>query len=125
MNLHGIVRSAITTVNPDISATLYTYSGETIGAGRKQVPSYNDAVAVKLQLQPLSKGDMAHVDGLNMEGLFKSIHINGNYYSVNRALKKGNDKFVIDGETWLVIEPIELWPDWCRLLVCLQTDSSE
>lgn len=122
MNLHGIVRSAITSVNPDIEATLYTYAGETIGTGRKPVPSYNDAVTVKLQLQPLSKGDMAHVDGLNMEGLFKSIHINGNYYSVNRALKQGGDKFVIDGYTWLVIEPIELWPDWCRLLVVLQTD---
>lgn len=66
---------------------------------------------------------MQHVDGLNIQGLAKSIHINGNFYSVNRALDKGGDLFIIDGRTWLVVEPLELWPDWCRLLVVLQVDT--
>lgn len=125
MNLHAIVRSAINSVNPDITATLRRYQGETIGSGRKPVPSYYPDENVTLQLQPLTKGDMMHVDGLNIEGLFKSIHINGALYSVNRTLKKGGDMFIIDGQTWLVIEPIELWnTGWCRLLVCLQTDGA-
>lgn len=125
MNLHAIVRSAITSVNPDINATLRRYQGEVMGAGRKPVPTYYPDESVTLQLQPLTKGDMMHVDGLNIEGLFKSIHINGALYSVNRTLKKGGDLFIIDGQTWLVIEPIELWnTGWCRLLVCLQTDGA-
>jgi hypothetical protein len=125
MNLHAIVRSAITSVNPDITATLRRYQGEVMGAGRKPVPTYYPDESVTLQLQPLTKGDMMHVDGLNIEGLFKSIHINGAIYSVNRTLKKGGDLFIIDGQTWLVIEPIELWnTGWCRLLVCLQTDGA-
>lgn len=125
MNLHAIVRSAITSVNPDITATLRRYQGETIGAGRKPVPTYYPDETVTLQLQPLTKGDMMHVDGLNIEGLFKSIHINGAIYSVNRTMKKGGDLFIINGQTWLVIEPIELWDTgWCRLLVCLQTDGA-
>lgn len=125
MNLHGIVRGVITSVNPDKSAQLYTYKGETIGAGRKPVPSYNNAVTVTIQEQPLSKGDLQHADGLNIQSLVKSIHMYGNYYSVNRTMKKGGDLIVIDGLTWLVIEPMELWPDWCRLLICLQTDGVE
>lgn len=125
MNLHAIVRPAITSVNPDINATLRRYQGEAMGAGRKPVPTYYPDESVTLQLQPLTKGDMMHVDGLNIEGLFKSIHINGALYSVNRTLKKGGDLFIIDGQTWLVIEPIELWnTGWCRLLVCLQTDGA-
>lgn len=124
MNLHAMVRSAITTVNPDITATLRRYLGETIGPGRKPIPSYYPDEQVSLQLQPLTKGDMMHVDGLNIEGLFKSIHINGQYYSVNRTMQKGGDLFIINGQTWLVIEPIELWPDWSRLLVCLQVDGA-
>lgn len=123
MNLHAIVRGAITTVNPDIQATMRRYQGETMGPGRKPVPSYYPDEQVTLQLQPLTKGDMMHVDGLNMQGLFKSVHINGAFYSVNRPAQKGNDIFIIRGQTWLVIEPIELWDTgWCRLLVCLQTD---
>jgi hypothetical protein len=124
MNLHAMVRSAITSVNPDITATLRRYLGETIGPGRKPVPTYYPDEQVSLQLQPLTKGDMMHVDGLNIEGLFKSIHINGQYYSVNRTMQKGGDLFIINDQTWLVIEPIELWPDWSRLLVCLQTDQN-
>ena len=66
---------------------------------------------------------MQHVDGLNIQGLFKSIHVNGSFYSVNRTMDKGGDLFIIDGKTWLVIEPLELWADWSRLLVCLQVDT--
>lgn len=123
MNLHGIVRGAINSVNPDKTAVLRRYLGETMGPGRKPVPTYYPDQNVSLQLQPLTKGDLMHVDGLNLQGLFKSIHINGAFYSVNRTMQKGGDLFIIDGLTWLVIEPLELWDTgWCRLLVCLQTD---
>ncbi|MGY0318265.1 hypothetical protein ACVQK1_09415 [Edwardsiella tarda] len=63
---------------------------------------------------------MQHVDGLNIQGLVKSIHVYGNYFSVQRELEQGGDLFIIDGHTWLVVEPIELWDSWCRLIVNLQ-----
>ncbi|MCL5500442.1 hypothetical protein M5Y49_17345 [Escherichia coli] len=123
MNLHRIANSAVRRVNPNIVATVRRYLGETTGPGRKPIPQYAPDEQITIQLQPLSKGDMQHVDGLNLQGLFKSIHVNGNFYSVNRTMQKGGDLFIIDGQTWLVIEPLELWPDWCRLLVCLQVDT--
>lgn len=123
MNLHRIANSAVRRVNPNIVAIVRRYLGETTGPGRKPIPQYSPDEQITIQLQPLSKGDMQHVDGLNIQGLFKSIHVNGNFYSVNRTMQKGGDLFIIDGQTWLVIEPLELWPDWCRLLVCLQVDT--
>ncbi|EOU9561568.1 hypothetical protein ACOJCY_002655 [Cronobacter dublinensis] len=123
MNLRGIANRATSSINPNISATLRRYIGETIGPGRKPLPQYGPDEKVFLQLQPLSKGDIQHVDGLNIQGLAKSVHINGNFYSANRTLDKGGDIFIIDGRTWLVVEPLELWPDWCRLLVVLQVDT--
>lgn len=94
--------------------------GFELGAGRKQVPKYLPSQTVSVQLQPLSRGDLQHVDGMNLQGLFKSIHVDGNFYGTNREKVKGGDLFIIGTETWLVIEPLELWPDWCRLLVQLQ-----
>lgn len=123
MNLHRIANSAVRRVNPNIVAIVRRYLGENTGPGRKPIPQYAPDEQITIQLQPLSKGDMQHVDGLNLQGLFKSIHVNGNFYSVNRTMQKGGDLFIIDGQTWLVIEPLELWPDWCRLLVCLQVDT--
>lgn len=120
MNLRSIANNLTRAVNPNITAIGRRYKDETIGAGRKQVPEYYDDEEVILQLQPLSPGDLRHVDGLNMQGVMKSIHINGNYYGESRTLNKGGDLFIINGEEWLVVDPIEMWPDWSRVLVCLQ-----
>ncbi|HCB2886493.1 TPA: hypothetical protein SCR51_004870 [Citrobacter freundii] len=122
MNLHKISNSLIRSVNPNITATVRRYAGFTVGPGRSRVPSYHPDESITIQFQPLTKGDLQHVDGLNMQVLFKSIHVNGSFYSVNREMQKGGDLFIVDGQTWLVIEPLELWPDWSRLLVCLQVD---
>lgn len=123
MNLRQIANRATASINPNIPAIVRRYSGYTVGPGRTRIPTYEPDKQITIQLQPLTKGDLQHVDGLNIQGLFKSIHVNGNFYSVNREMQKGGDLFIIDGKTWLVIEPLELWPDWARLLVCLQVDT--
>jgi hypothetical protein len=120
LNLHRIVKSAVSRINPFISAVVRVSDGFTIGAGRKQTPKYLPDQTISIQLQPLSPGDLRHVDGMNLQGLLKSIHVDGNYYGVNREKAIGGDLIIIGSETWLVIEPMELWPDWCRLLVQLQ-----
>ncbi|HII3565160.1 TPA: hypothetical protein ACY3LZ_004145 [Citrobacter freundii] len=122
MNLRNLANAATRRVNPNIPAVVRRYSGETMGPGRKPIPQYAPDEEIIIQFQPLTKGDLQHVDGLNIQGLFKSIHVNGSFYSVNREMQKGGDLFIVDGKTWLVIEPLELWPDWSRLLVCLQVD---
>lgn len=123
MNLRQIANNAITSINPNISAILKKYASETIGPGRKPVPSYLPDQNVTIQLQPISRGDMQHVDGLNIQGLAKVIYVNGNYFSVQREMEQGGDIFVINGEQWLVVEPVELWPDWCRLIAVLQVSA--
>lgn len=120
MNLHRIVKSAISSINPFIPAVVKVSDGFEVGPGRKQVPKYLPDQAVSIQLQPLSSDDLKHVDGMNLQGLLKSIHVDGNYYGVNREKAIGGDLFIIGSEIWLVIGPLELWPQWCRLLVQLQ-----
>lgn len=120
MNLRGMANGLTSRVNPNIPATLKKYAGQTMGPGRKPEPSYLPDQAVTVQFQPLDAGDLGHIDGLNLQGLIKSIHVNGNYFSVQRELEEGGDLFVIGTETWRVVKPIELWPNWCRLVVNLQ-----
>ncbi|KAB1581156.1 hypothetical protein [Serratia marcescens] len=120
MNLHRVVRGAITAVNPDIEAVIRRSDGTTTGPGRTLIPKYLPDEPVTLQLQPLSGSELRHAEGLNMQGVFKSVHISGSSFSVLRGRKLGGDLLFIDGEEWLVIQPLELWPEWCRLLVCLQ-----
>lgn len=123
MNLHRIASSIVRRVNPFVEATVLISAGFEVGAGRRQVAKYLPAQTLSVQLQPLAGNELRHVDGLNLQGLCKSIYVKGHFYGTNRQKVKGGDLFILGEETWLVIEPLELWPDWCRLLVQLQVTS--
>jgi hypothetical protein len=122
MNLHRLAKSLINRVNPFIKATLKRSDGYEAGKGASKVPKYKPDENISIQLQPLTSDDLRHIDGLNLQGIVKSIHTDGNIYGALRREEIGGDLIIIDGVTWLVIEPIELWPDWCRLLVRRQDD---
>jgi len=61
MNLHAIVRGAVTALHPDETVTLYQSTGQTNDLGRI-VPTYAGAQTVRAQIQSLSAEDLAHVD---------------------------------------------------------------
>lgn len=120
MNLHGIVRSAINTVNPDVPSVMKVSSGTyTTDAAGHRVPAYVEQ-AVTVQLQPMTYTDLMKVDGLNLQGIVKAAYVNGNFEGVNRPKQKGGDLLIVNGETWLITQPLEEWPDWCKFVVTLQ-----
>jgi len=119
MNLHQIVRGAITTVNPDVPGVLKVNSGFTTAPGGKRVQSYTD-VDVMAQMQELSSTDLKQVDAINVQGILQSVYLNGNFNGINRPDQKGGDILIVDGQKWLVVKVPELWPDWCRVIVNLQ-----
>lgn len=130
MNLHGIVRGAITTVNPDVMCPYYKSSGYGQDATFAQVPQYTVVDPVPCQIQGLSARDLQHQDLVNMEGVKRSVHMNGNTQGVVRADQKGGDILAfaqVPGGTlqyWKVVAVLETWPDWCRVAVVLQLFTS-
>jgi hypothetical protein len=79
-------------------------------------------VALRIQKQELSFKDLQQVDGLNLQGIFCSVYLAGAIYGVDRGTAGGGDKFVFNGQTWLVVAVPEQWPDWCRVILCLQVN---
>jgi hypothetical protein len=126
MNLHGIVRGAITSVNPDISATLLRSNGYSTDASGKQIPAYLTFTG-KIQVQGLGFKEIQHMDNLNIQGVLATVYLRGNWAGVVRADQKGGDvmKFpqIVGGpiETWRVVNVNEVWPDWCSVIVALQS----
>lgn len=127
MNLHGLVRGAIQSVNPDIPAQYVASAGNTQSASFKQVPAYAAAVPVRIQAQPLKYSDLMHVEALNIAGVFRSVHLYGLNQGITRPNQKGGDYLQFPQfpgmatQWWLTISVREQWPDWARVLVCLQT----
>lgn len=128
MNLHGIVRGAITAVNPDIAIMWLASTGPTVAAGGKMTPSYAAPAAITGQVQAASAETLQHADMLNSQDVVREAWLYGNKQGIVRVDAKGGDLLqfaqVPSGpvQTWLVRQVIETWPDWCHVLVTLQLD---
>ena len=119
MNLHSLVSGAIGAVNPFVPGAMRVSTGYTTSGSGKRTPTYND-MAVSVQLQAQTYKDLQQTDGLNIQGVVKSAYVNGNFNGVNRPKQQGGDLLIVGTDTWLIVQPLEEWPGWCKFVVALQ-----
>ena len=121
MDLRGIANGVSSTVNPNKTVTVLRSTGYTIGAGRKQVPSYATPVEGPGQVQALDGKDLQQLDGLNVQGTIRAIYLRGALAGVIRPDGTGGDLVeTADGQTWLVVKVLESWPTWTKAAIVLQ-----
>jgi hypothetical protein len=126
MNLRGMANALIQSVNPNIVAGWIRSSGgyTTDAAGHRAANT--EAETVTIQVQGLSAPDMAHTDGLNIQGVKRSVTMYGNVQGVVRADQKGGDILTFpevpggDVKSWRVVAVMETWPEWSKVVVVLQ-----
>ena len=123
MNLHGIVAGAIGAVNPLMNIVIQVSLGSVVDDSGQQVPAYAPPQTVSAQVQPLTGGELRHLDSLNLQGDFEGIYINGQVEGLVRAENKGGDLIYIPStnRTYLVTTVLESWPDWCKVAATLQS----
>lgn len=128
MNLHGLVRGAISAINPDRLVQWLASTGNTVSDTGKQTPSYAAAAPLMGQIQPASTEMLRKYDYLQAQGKYYTVYFYGREQAINRVENKGGDLLQfseIPGgtvRTWLIVQVPEQWPDWCRVLCCLQLD---
>lgn len=125
MNLHALVRGAITAINPDVTGRVYVSTGQTTGASGKRTAAYNRIDGVAMQIQPLSLDDVGklqHMDGLNPEAVLRAVYINGAPKGVDRVEMKGGDILYFNDHFWLVVGVLEPWDSagWSKVGVAKQ-----
>lgn len=124
MNLHQIVRGAITTINPDVICTLRRSTGQyTTADDGTRTPLYRAFSSVACQFQALSNPDLAKLDGLNMQGTNTAIYITGALDGVERVTARGGDLVTKPtGEVYLVTQVLEDWPTapWTKVVGVIQ-----
>ena len=134
LNLHAKVRGAIGALTPDVPGWWYQSKGSVpsaTGDGRL-VPTYQPAVAVRLQVQPPSARDLRFADFLQMQGVIRTVFMYSNPQGIVRVNQRGGDLLMFpqwsgaNNDAWLVEQPEQNWQvgtkGWSKLLTCLQTD---
>lgn len=125
IDIYGLANSVIQDVNPDSSISWVRNSGYTTDDAGKRTAT-TTTTTILAQIQGLSASDLRHIDGLNIQGVMRSVHMKGNVQGVVRADSKGGDILQfpeIPGESnknWRVIQVMETWPEWSRVIVVLQ-----
>ncbi len=126
MNLRHTVNALTQTINPNISAVLIRSSGGyTTDATGHRTPVVT-SFQVKAQVQGLSAREIAHLDGLNIQGVMRGVYLYGDIEGVVRTDQKGGDTLqfreTLTGQmrTWRVVQVLETWPDWCKVVVVMQ-----
>lgn len=126
INVRALANTAIQGVNPNISIDwVRSIGGYTTNADFTRTP-VTTTTTVQGNVQGLSGQDLKHVEGLNIQGVFRSVHLYGDVQGVVRADQKGGDILQFPEtpgaafKSWRVISVMETWPTWCRVLVCLQ-----
>lgn len=122
MYLRGIANSVSSTINPNETVTVLRSTGFAIGAGARQVPSYADPVTGPAQVQALDANDLKQLDGLNIQGTLRALYLRGALAGEVRPTQQGGDivKRNNETETWLVVKVLETWPNWTKVVICLQ-----
>ncbi|WP_418872175.1 hypothetical protein [Sutterella wadsworthensis] len=127
LNLHSIVRGAISSVHPDISATLYRSVGD-YGEDDQGDPVqlFAAGVPVKAQLQSLGSDVVQRVEDISMAATLRKMYLfaDTKAWSMFRPLSKTGD-YIKDetGCLWLVNAVIEDFTrsGWVCLQVQMQT----
>lgn len=133
-NLHGLVRGAINSVNPDITVGWQVSIGNTVGANGKSTPAWAASIPVKAQVQAVKGSDLRKYNFLQGQGVYRAVYMYLNPDAINRVEAKGGDLLTFAQypggtvRTWLVTVVDEPWTAttpglaWSRVIVTLQLD---
>ncbi|HVN43473.1 MAG TPA: hypothetical protein VMT50_11865 [Steroidobacteraceae bacterium] len=115
LNLHATVRAAVQAVNADIAASYYESVGYTPDGAGRQLPLYDPAVDVMIQIQPPTSRDLRHMEYLNIQGTTRVVYLYSHPDAIRRVDAKGGDLLQFSSfegdpvDNWLVAAVPERW----------------
>nr|DAH44249.1 MAG TPA: head closure knob [Caudoviricetes sp.] len=129
LNLHGIVRGAITSVHPDVMVQLLRSKGSRPNEDGKPVPTFERLSGIRAQIQSENDAALFHADMAGANTITRKIYLFSpkstalQPASPFRPLSRSGDYVVQkDGTVWMVNAVIENFADvgWVSVRATLQ-----
>ena len=123
INLHDVVRGAITSVHPDIDCVLYQSTGQ-VNIKGVVTPVYAEPKNVKVNFQPLDADSLKQLEARNETPVSEQAFLYSNeplpVGGIERKpICRTGDFIEKDGEYWLITSVIEDWTQdgWVNVAV--------
>lgn len=121
VNLHAVVRGAITSIYPDETCTLYQANGQRNNKGLIQAV-YLEPQEIQANIQPLDADRLKHMEKVNdmtaTEQIFAYSDTDNPITGIKRVpiLRSGDFIQRADGTYWLITDVYEDWSSvgWCN-----------
>lgn len=125
MNLRAIANAATRTVNPNLTVSWRAYSGYSISAAGKAVPTYAADVPLVAQVQALTRKEVEHIAAMNLSPCDRAAYVNGAVAAYDRVAQTGGDLLVFEGVVWKVMAILEGWTTagWMKVALVQQNDA--
>lgn len=128
INLHNVVRGAITAVHPDEVCVLYHSIGQRNVKG-KVTPIYAEPQTIKANWQPLDSESLQHFDAINQTPCDEQVFLYSENFGVSGqhrlpTTRTGDILLRDDGTYWLITKVLEdwTWDGWVNVGVDRQIE---
>jgi len=121
INLHDLVRGAVTSVHPDATVTVLRPAPFVVNEYGEQFPQYQPAVQVQAQSQPTPDKAVQFLRMQRENSIWRDFYFYGLVPGLSRADEWGGSLVYWAGYEWLVDQVLEDWADgadgvdWCKV----------
>lgn len=124
MNLHNIVRDAITTIVPDLSIVLNICSGTVVDDSGLVTTSYTVINNIMAQVQLQNSQKMIHKDYYQQNKIYKKFYLPSyTLTGLNRNISTAGDYIICQGLYYKIVEVDENYQvGWVGVVGCESTD---
>jgi hypothetical protein len=120
VNLNTLAAAVTGMVSPLTPIVITPEVGYTTAPDGTLTPNPSAQVQTSGQVQALSQSDLKQIEGLNLQGEMASVYLPGEWSGVIRVTQQGGTTLAFNNQTWLVVSVPEQWPNWTRVIACLQ-----
>lgn len=124
MNLHNIIRPAITMIVPDLPITLNIFASVTIDNAGHAITTYTTITGIKAQVQLQNNQKLMHKDYFNANKIYKKFYLPSyNLTGLNRNISTAGDYIICQGLYYKIVEVEENYQiGWVGVIGCESTD---
>lgn len=113
MNLHEIVSSAVSSLNPFQTITITPRGQYTVNEHGETSATSGTPYTVEADIQPVSSEDIKFITNYNQSTIYKSFWVSANAYGLNRPMARGGDMVTWGNKTFYVVNMPEDWYETC------------